>query len=149
MRYLVPVALIALCGCGVLPRSAGEPRPDPSPIETEALAAPPPSATARSVEEFDTTTEEQRIAAAGNSSGGRLLGTTVASLGDPSRAGFWIETTLARTQGTGRLVYPVTGKSVEVELLPLDSGSSRVSLAALRILDAPLTDLPTLEVYAN
>jgi hypothetical protein len=118
-------------------------------VETTELAAPPPPVTARTVEQFDTTTESQRVAAATGASGGRLLGTTVASLGDPTRAGFWIETPLVSERGTGRLVYPANGKSAEVELIPADGGSSRVSLAALRLLEATLTDLPVLEVYAN
>lgn len=118
-------------------------------VETPELAAPPPPETARTVEQFDTTTEEQRVAAAAGTPGGDLLGTTVASLGDPSRAGFWIETPLVSARGTGRLVYPATGKSADVELIPIEGGGSRVSLAAWRLLEAPLTDLPVLEVYEN
>lgn len=139
---------IILAGCGPFAALQTEPVPEAEVAAAEGSAPPPPE-NARSVEDFDTTTAAQRIAAAAPASGGRLLGTTVASLGDPSRPGFWIETPLASTAGTGRLVYPVNGKAVEVELLPLDSGSSRVSLAAFRLLEAPLTDLPVLEVYAN
>ena len=117
-------------------------------VETPELAAPPPPKSARTVEQFDTTTEAQRVAAA-TGAGGKFLGTTVASLGDPSRAGFWIETPLVTTRGTGRLVYPATGRSAEVELIPAAGGGSRVSLAALRLLEAPLTELPVLEVYEN
>lgn len=145
MRHLIFLPLI-LAGCAEFTALQTEPVAEPAVAEG---AAPPPPANARSVEEFDTTTEEQRMAAASPAAGGRLLGTTVASLGDPSRPGFWIETPLATTPGQGRLVYPASGKSVEVELLPLESGSSRVSLAAFRLLEAPLTDLPVLEVYAN
>lgn len=145
-RFLVlPLFLSA---CAELSGVQTEPVPKSTGISAEGTPPPPPT-DARSVEEFDTTTEEQRIAAASPSAGGRLLGTTVASLGDPSRPGFWIETGLVATQGQGRLVFPANGKSVEVELLPSASGSSRVSLAAFRLLEAPLTDLPVLEVYAN
>ena len=77
------------------------------------------------------------------------MGTTVASLGDPARPGFWIETPLAIVPGTGRVVFPETGASVDVALIPISEGSSRVSLAAFRLLDTPLTSLPVLEVYAN
>lgn len=143
-RFLFVPLLLAACGeFGVLQT---EPVPEAPAVEG---GMPLPPENARSIEEFDTTTEEQRIAAAAPAAGGRLLGETVASLGDPSRPGFWIETPLADGPGTGRLVYPVNGKSVEVDLLPLESGSSRVSLAAFRLLDAPLTDLPVLEVYAD
>jgi hypothetical protein len=149
-RHALLSLMIPLAACGQLARTPGaEAPPGPVPVTNEALAAPPPPRSARTVEQFDTTTEAQRQAAAAPASGGRLLGTTVASLGDPARPGFWIMTSLAKAPGAGRLVYPVTGKSVEVELLPLETGSSRVSLAALRLLEAPLTDLPVLEVYAN
>ncbi len=137
--------VLLVSGCVVPPPADGGVRA----VETTELAAPPPPVTARTVEQFDTTTEEQRVAAAAGASGGRLLGTTVASLGDATRAGFWIETSLVSERGTGRLVYPATGKSAEVELIPAGGGGSRVSLAALRLLDAPLTDLPILEVYEN
>jgi hypothetical protein len=146
MKRLVFLPLM-LAACAELSGARTEPVPDPTHIAVEGPAPPP--ADARSVEDFDTTTEEQRLAAAAPSSGGQLLGMTVASLGDPSRPGFWIETELVTAAGKGRLVYPVNGKTVEVDLLPSATGSSRVSLAAFRLLEAPLTDLPVLEVYAN
>lgn len=151
---LVPVLL---AGCADLQRLAGKPsdRPVADPdlevaaVASPELAAPPPPAAAVTVEQFDTTTEEQRQAASAPDEGGRLLGQVVASLGDPGRSGFWVETDLAQAQGRGRLVDVASGKSVEVELLPLsgDAGA-RVSLAAMRVLEVGLTDLPTLEVYA-
>lgn len=146
MKRLLFLPLM-LAACAELSGVRTEPVPDPTDIAAEG--PPPPPVNARSVEEFDTTTREQRQAAGAPSSGGRLLGSTVASLGDPSRPGFWIETELVAAAGKGRLVYPANGKSVEVDLLPSGSGSSRVSLAAFRLLEAPLTDLPVLEVYAN
>ena len=155
MRILLVIPAFVLASCAQIerlstrPDAATAPEVDTAAVVTPELAAPPPPAAAVTVEQFDTTTEEQRIAAAAVEAGGRLLGTTVASLGDPGRAGFWIETDLAKTQGRGRVVNPATGADVEVELLPLagDAGS-RLSLAALRVLNIPLTDLPTLEVYA-
>ncbi len=148
MRYTVAAIFLLTTACAQIGLPATE-RPD----EAVVLAAPelsaPPPANARTVDQFDTTTREQRVAAAAPAARGTLLGTTVASLGDPSRPGFWIETPLAKTAGKGRLVYPANGKSTEVALIPSDASSSRVSLAALRLLDAPLTDLPVLEVYAR
>lgn len=152
MRYTPLFYVLFLTACAELGLQGVTDKPTDDPVENEIpeeLAAPPPPANARTVDQFDTTTEEQRVAAATPSAGGTLLGTTIASLGDPSRAGFWIETPLADAQGQGRLVYPVNGKSVEVALIPTEGGSSRVSLAALRLLEAPLTDLPVLEVYAR
>jgi hypothetical protein len=44
------------------------------------------------------------------------------------------------------------GKSVELDLLPLDgpkTAGSQLSLAALRVIDAPLTDLTEVDVFRN
>ncbi|MWD28001.1 hypothetical protein E0K89_010990 [Aquicoccus sp. SCR17] len=114
-----------------------------------ATAARPP-ASARTADEFDTTTEEERAAAAAPSEGGARLGTTVASLGDVAESGFWLKTPLVDAPAKGRVVYPGTGKSAEVDLIPIEGpadGGSRISLAAMRLIGAPLTDLPEIEVY--
>lgn len=140
---------VGVTGCAKTPLGAPPERAGAEAVTAPELAAPPPPAAARTVEQFDTTTEEQRVAAAAAPAGGRLLGSTVASLGDPGRPGFWAETDLVREVTQGRLVYPATGKSVAVELTPATGGGSRVSLAAMRVLEAPLTDLPSLDVYAN
>ena len=112
-----------------------------------------PAANARTAEQFDTTTADERAAAAAPKAGGeRSLGTSVASLGDPSKPGFWLETPLVTSPTQGRVRYPGSGKSARVELLPIDGATtsgSRISLAAMRLIEAPLTDLPTLEVYAG
>ena len=114
----------------------------------ETTAAPPPPANARTIEQFDTTTEAERVAAA-SSSGGEKVGETVATLGDAATPGFWVETSLVDAVTSGRVVNTANGKSVDVELRPLDSGSSRISLAALRVLEAPLTELLALEVFSQ
>lgn len=158
MRILPILPVLALSACAELERlgerpGGGSSAPDPelevAAVATPELAAPPPPRTATTVEQFDTTTEDQRDAASQAVEGGQLLGQTVASLGDPGRSGFWIETALAETQGRGRVEDPATGLSVEVELLPLsgDAGS-RLSLAAMRVLEIGLTDLPRVDVYA-
>ncbi|WP_102108194.1 hypothetical protein [Oceaniglobus roseus] len=173
-RFLFPslaLGLIVLTGCaqmkapGFLRPGGGAEAPldatttpQPGSAElpsevSEVVTAPPPSAAARTAEDFDTTTAEQRAkAAAAPEAGEKRLGETVASLGDPTKSGFWIKTPLVSAPGSGRLEYPATGKSTKVELIPLDgpaTGGSQVSLAALRNLDAPITDLPTLVVYAD
>ncbi len=144
MKYhaLALLPLIAACSLPDL----GE-RPSSAP--TVATSAPPPPASARTVEDFDTTSTADRAAAARPSSGGTRLGTTVASLGDPAQPGFWIRTPLVSAEGKGRIEFPAKGTSAEVTLIPTEGGSSRVSLAALRLLEAPLTDLSELVVYAN
>jgi hypothetical protein len=140
-------ATVLLTGCGVIAPLTKP--PTQTPVQAVAIAPPPP-VTAKTVEDFDTTTAAQRqTAVAAPKAGARLLGQTVASLGDPTRPGFWAETPLVKAPTSGSLVYKAKGTSVEVELIPIDGGGSRVSLAALRLLDAPLTDLPLLDVYAR
>ncbi len=118
-----------------------------------AVAAPKPPADARTVAQFDTTTaEEKQAAAAAPVAAERELGTTIASLGDPTDPGFWAETPLVTVAQSGRLVYPGNGNSVQVELRPSggEAGSgTRVSLPAFQVLGAPLTGLPELVVYAG
>ncbi|SFP70769.1 hypothetical protein [Tranquillimonas alkanivorans] len=156
LRAAAPfVILFALSACASGPNGqGGEPNAmaAPPPQQTAAVAPPPPPA-ARTAEEFDTTTPEQRAAAAAPAQGGETrLGETVASLGDPGEPGLWIRTPLVEARQPGRIEYPATGKSAQVDLIPRDgpaTAGSQVSLAALRLLEAPLTDLPTLVVYAQ
>lgn len=124
------------------------------PDVAEVVTAPPPSEAARTADEFDTTTDAQRTMAEArpDPAAEQRLGETVASLGDPTQAGLWIKSPLVKTAGSGRIENPANGKSVQVELIPLagaDTAGSQVSLAALRLLEAPLTDLATLIVYAK
>lgn len=113
---------------------------------------PPPPTTARTVEDFDTTSAEDRAAAVAASSvgGERRLGTTIASLGAPTDPGIWFKTPLVTSVTQGRVEY--NGNSVNVELRPsggaVGSGS-QISLAAMRLIQAPLTGLPEVTVYAN
>lgn len=145
---------VMLAGCAGLGDMFGAPpsdvedaatRPMPRPVDS----APVPAENAATVEEFDTTTAEERAAAAApQERPARELGMMVASLGDPTEPGFWAKTTLVSEVQQGRLVYPQTNKSVLVELRPADEGSNgQVSLAALRVLGAPLTALPELTVF--
>ena len=115
------------------------------------VARPPEGAI--TVEELDITTPEERTAALApaDTDDGRL-GSTIASLGDPGEAGFWIKTPLVAEPAPGRIVYVTSGRSVQVRLIPSGGAAgsgSQVSLAAMRLLDAPLTGLPELVVYQN
>ncbi len=151
-------AQISVTDQPVAPEVSGSDQTRPvSRPESVATAVRPPAG-ARTVEQFDTTSAEEKKAAAAAaqdaqaSGAGRLLGRTVASLGDPAKPGLWIKTPLVRQPGKGRVVYPKNGKAVELELIPLDgpaTAGSRMSLAALRVIEAPLTDLPEVEVYAE
>ena len=84
--------------------------------------------------------------------GRAAVGSTVASLGDPSQPGFWVKTPLVQSDTNGRIVNPANGKSAKVRLIPLGGaagGGSQVSLPALQLIGVSLTDLPTVEVYAG
>lgn len=115
-----------------------------------ATASPPPTSQARTADALDTTTPEQRAAAsAPATAGGRALGTTVASLGSATEPGLWIKTPLVEAEAQGRVTNPATGKSSTVTLIPIAGSAtagSRMSLAALRLIGASLTDLTTVEL---
>lgn len=162
MRRLVILLGLAglMAGCGGGP--GGRPDapqvrvPDAQTLRPRArpgagTAAP---ADARSVAEFDTTTEAERAAARGAAAGGelRLLGTTIASLGNVREPGFWLRTPLVSAPVAGRVVWPAGGgRSLSVQLLPSEAGGgggSRLSLAAMRELGIGLTALPELQVLA-
>ncbi|WP_417719036.1 hypothetical protein [Salipiger sp.] len=160
-RYaLILPLLLAACadmpfGGAAKPASATAPD-EVRPAERPAtIVAPKPPASARTADQFDTTTAADRAAAAAapaEPAGEKSLGTTVASLGDPARPGFWLETPLVSAPGKGRVVYPGSGKSSQVDLIPIDgpaTAGSRISLAAMRLIEAPLTDLPVIEVYSG
>ena len=117
-----------------------------------AEASPPEDATTE--EEFDTTTAEERAAAtaAPEPAGERALGETVATLGSPTEPGFWLETPLVSAVTPGRVVAKANGKSVQLELRPIDgpaTAGSRISLPALRLLEVGLAGLHELTVYAK
>lgn len=115
-----------------------------------ATTSAPPPANATTAEAFDTTTPEQRAAAtAPATGGGQALGRTVVSLGAASEPGLWLKTPLVSAEAQGRVTNPATGQSSLVTLLPLEgpaTGGSRMSLAALRLIGASLTDLTEVEV---
>jgi hypothetical protein len=109
----------------------------------EALAPEPPAA--------DTLPDNPPVAAVKPAADGRL-GRTVAGLGDPARSGLWLETPLVAKAGKGRVAWPTTGRWVAVALLPASgevTAGSRLSLEAMRALNAPLTELIEVEVYSG
>lgn len=134
------------------PQFAPPLRPSIDRTQTRPDFPPPPPPNARTVEQFDTTTAQDRAAATATPTGGgeRRLGTTIASLGSPTDPGIWFKTPLVTAVMQGRVEY--RGNSVIVELRPSggDVGSgSQISLAAMRLIQAPLTGLPEVVVYAN
>ena len=115
-----------------------------------ATAAPTPPASAQTAAALDTTTAAQRAAAsAAPEAPSKALGKTVVSLGDPTEPGLWLKTPLVQAEAQGRVRNPATGKSSLVTLLPLEgpeTAGSRMSLSALRLIEAPLTALTEVEV---
>jgi hypothetical protein len=76
----------------------------------------------------------------------------VASLGDPGQPGLWLETPLVSVAQPGRVILSATGRSAELELRPsggAPGSGSRMSLAAMQAVGAPLTGLPELQVFAR
>lgn len=152
------VALV-LAGCaspslqGVLaPAPAAAPTATP-PADT-TVTAPPPRPEARTVEQFDTTSAQERASALATApaSGERRLGTTVAALGAPTDPGIWIKTPLVSAVTPGRAEVSASGKSANIELRPSGGAAgsgSQISLAAMRLLEVPLTGLPELVLFAR
>lgn len=149
---VVPVAIV---GPDLSP-SRGEAfappvRPTIDTTQTRPDLPPPPPPTARTVEQFDTTSAEDRAAAVAPTTGGeRRLGATIASLGSPTEPGIWFKTPLVSEATQGRVEY--NGNSVNVELRPsggAQGSGSQISLAAMRLIEAPLTGLPEVTVYAK
>ena len=170
---IIGVLAVALAGCGQLPRLTGNtsnggavadsrptnaegqlhPRSRPDSLGSESNTGQSAvSATARTAEDFDTTTAAQRSQAGNSGRVARALGETVASLGDPTQTGFWLKTPLINAAAKGHVTSSQTGKTVQLDLIPIDgenSAGSRISLAALRLLELPLTALPTISVFVE
>lgn len=150
MRFALIPLLVLLAACGDIPDLRPARPAAPAPVIDNSSGLPLPDEDAITIEDFDTTTEAQREeAVSAPATGGGSLGTTVASLGDAATPGFWLETPLVSAPTTGRVRNPATGRTVQVDLRPSAGGSSRISLAAMRLLEAPLTELVTLEVFLN
>ncbi len=150
MNRYAPLLVLALAACAPMAPDVA-PRDSDAPTDAAPVIRPP--AGARTAAQFDTTSEaERRAAQSAESTAGTALGTSIASLGNPARPGFWLETPLVSSPAKGRVEYPVNGKWVAVDLIPIDgpaSGGSRISLAAMRLLEAPLTGLPQVRVFAQ
>ncbi|MFG6568806.1 MULTISPECIES: hypothetical protein [unclassified Sulfitobacter] len=165
-RIILPLFIAAAtAGCSNLTERLGmdasqsEPAPAPASVDATAEVATPsatppaasPIATAgSSAEALDTTTAAEREAATrAPASAGAALGSTVVSLGSATEPGLWLKTPLIDAEQPGRVTNPATGKSAAVTLIPLEgpaTAGSRMSLPALRLIGASLTDLTTVEV---
>ncbi|SLN41080.1 D-galactarate dehydratase [Roseisalinus antarcticus] len=134
------------------PVETGQPLSATGPVETlDPTPPPPPPPEARTVDEFDTATEEdQADALAAPAATGSALGTTLATLGSPADPGIWLKTPLVSQTVMGRVEYQ--GNSINIELRPsgAEAGSgSQLSLSAMRLIDAPLTEIVELAVFRS
>ena len=156
MRLILTLPIIALAGCstpsfqGPFGPALSAPEVAPAPTLNTAPPPPPPQ-NAVTVEQFDTTSQEERAAAvvATAPAGDQVLGTTIATLGPPAEPGIWLKTPLVTTITAGRVAYE--GKTINIELRPSGGAAgsgSQISLAAMRLIEAPLTSLVELEVFA-
>jgi len=152
-------ALPALSACALLDRPApdaegvGEPLPLPSAMTDTADTPTGPRPVARPGTSGGTGPDRvtETVPQSASDAAG-VLGRTVASLGNPAESGIWIKTPLVSAPGTGRLRHDGTGRTITVDLIPLDADAgagSRMSLAAFQALGVPLTDLPEVEVLAG
>ena len=154
-QFALALALPLVAACTQMTPTPEVPDVDAAAEDVAVIKpAPRPSTAARTVDQFDTTSKEERAAAVAvatsEPAGATELGLTTASLGNPAEPGFWMETPLVSAVTKGRVDYPANGRSVAVELRPIagEAGSgSRLSLPAMRLLDAPLTGLPDVKVF--
>jgi len=174
-QIIITTALLSLSACarfgfgqpndvgpavgGQTPVTASSDLPQATEQEVAAVApdpvltsAPPPPKAAKTQEALDTTTAAQRAQAAAPATPAaqsKLLGTTIASLGSPSEPGFWLKTPLVKVETAGRITNKANGKSSAVTLIPIEgpvTGGSRMSLPAMRLIEASLTDLTEVDV---
>lgn len=166
-HYLISFPVVAaLSACGQMPFGKREPETPQPVISTEQTAPavvapventptePVPTQAAQTAEQLDkkTSKEERKAAAKPPASGGRVLGKTVASLGSATEPGFWLKTPLVSAEVEGTVKNPATGQTATVMLIPIDGAAtagSRMSLSALRLIGASLTDLTEVEVSVS
>ncbi len=141
-------ALVAGCAELPFPERLGTPASAP-----QTSTRPPLTGAPIRPEDLDRATPAERQAAATPApAAAGSLGVTIASLGDPARPGFWMETPLVSAPTRGSVLYRANGRRLNLDLIPIAgpaTGGSRLSLSAMRMLDAPLTALPRVEVFAN
>lgn len=155
LALLIPVLALGACAQVMTgtpsATPAAAPRPTAAPAPTQTAPRPRPVARATPAQMNTTSAAQRAEAAARPASAETRLGSTIASLGDPTQPGFWAKTPLVSATTQGRLVNPANGKSAKVELIPLPgpkTAGSQVSLPALQLLGVALTDLPRLDVFS-
>ncbi|MGI3209767.1 hypothetical protein ACROSR_01475 [Roseovarius tibetensis] len=138
MRHQIKTLAVFILLGGCAQFEPGSPAP---PDASSAPPAPEEAATPRTEE--DEPSQDAQSPATGD------LGLTVASLGSAKEPGLWLKTPLVPVPGRGRLTDPATGRSVEVDVMPLDAApgaGSRLSLDGYRALGLSPTALPELRL---
>ncbi|WP_224815725.1 hypothetical protein [Hasllibacter sp. MH4015] len=163
-RVVMGAAILALAGCsgglgGLFESGPGSSGPfardaasDTAPASGEVITdAVVGEAAAEDIAPADSSTRAAAVAAGDQAAGDSVRGFTVASLGDATQPGLWIETPLVDRERVATVVAP-NGTTVEVTARPSggERGSgSRLSLAAFQALGLDLTGLPTVTVIAE
>ncbi|MEJ6394137.1 hypothetical protein V8J82_12765 [Gymnodinialimonas sp. 2305UL16-5] len=122
--------------------------PEPVPVIEDAVIG---EADASDIAPDDPSARAAAVAEGNTGDGDAVRGFTVASLGDATVSGLWIETPLVERERQATVVAP-NGTTVEVTARPSggERGSgSRLSLAAFQALGLDLTGLPTVTVIAE
>ncbi|MCW9042301.1 MAG: hypothetical protein OQK05_03060 [Pseudopelagicola sp.] len=138
---IVGGALVVLAGCDGGPRMT---MPDWDLFDRREAAAPD---TPTEIDDATPDATEDEVAPppiAGE------LGTTVVSLGAASEPGMWLKTPLVDREQKGRVYHE--GLWLAVTLIPIEGAAtagSRMSLAAMRALELPLTGLTEVRVTAG
>lgn len=117
-------------------------------VITEAVVG---EAASEDIAPEDSSTRAAAVAEGDTGAGDRVRGFSVASLGDATMPGLWIETPLVERERLATVVAP-NGTTVEVTARPSGGGQgsgSRLSLAAFQALGLSLTSLPTVTVIAD
>ena len=154
MRLIFILPLVVMTGCaspstqGIFGTTPAAPAAIPTPT-LDPTPPPPPPTTATTVDQFDTTSEEDRAAATdvATETGTQELGTTIATLGSPTEPGIWLKTPLVTELSEGQVTFG--DKTINIELRPSGGASgsgSQMSLAAMRLINAPLTGLSDVTV---
>lgn len=132
---LILLTSVLLSACNLIPEGPGAVDP--------VLSAPAAVETAR-LDDLSVSPQGDRVPAFSGTA------STIAGLGDPTVAGLWMETPLVTVEQRA-LVRSATGAEVALTLRPIAgeaSAGSRLSIEAMRSLDAPLTELVALMVSA-
>lgn len=147
MRWVIlSVCVLGVAGCDALPRWAGGAKPTPTTEQPVGDGSPASEIDADTPGDDETVVDPD---AAPQVSIG-TLGRTIASLGNATEPGLWLKTPLVSVEQRGRVYYAETNTTVDVTLIPIDgpdTAGSRLSLAAMQALGAPLTGLPEVDVF--